>query len=153
MVELRVLDIKKEIIANLMDYMKQIEKELKGLGVDTLKIVFGRGCNKTSDKRNRKPRYEFYCSRVSKDTQYAIQYCKDIKQYIVWKASKDLYRRKFTVIADNVPIAKNNEVLSTVKGKEFIWKDTEDVYSFTVNGIEEFAKRFLLTGETVTENK
>lgn len=102
-----------------MNYFKEIAKEMK---VSEEEFVYGKGCKRTKKGENNQARYYFNTTKITDKTKYAIQYCKDIDQYIVWKVLEVPKRSVFSVIADNVPEINDDEIDNTRKGVEFDWK-------------------------------
>ena len=121
----------------------EIKRRIKELGIDEKTIVFGRGCKKSDKGPGRKARYILSTNKSNTDIKYAIQFCRDINQYIVWKGPGKSYGGNYSVIAEDVPIADDDKVLSTQKGREFAWRDKEDVYTFSASGINTFIENYV----------
>ncbi len=124
--------------------MWELKDIFQEMDVDVSKIIFGRGCNRRKDPRNRQDRYYINTDSSKQKVEYIIQYCKDINQYIVWTCKDVPRRRVCSVIADNVPIVEDDSIKSTRKGIEFAWREKEDVYTFNKSGIRNFAKIVIL---------
>lgn len=113
------------------------------MGVDLSLFAFGNGCNRRKEK-GKEDRYYVDVTYTCKGKRFVIQYCKDIQQYVVWENHKDLHRAIYSVMAESVPVIKESRVDTFQKGKEFWWKNIENVYTFKKTGIKEFAKRMNL---------
>ena len=48
-----------------------------------------------------------------------------------------------SVIAEDVPIVKGDEIAHTLKGIEFVWGKKEAVYTFREEGIKKFLKKYI----------
>ena len=121
--------------------MQDIKKEILNAGINIEEIALGHGCNprKISGRKSR-----YYMSTTNKTHRFAIQYCKDIEQYIAWRNDTKVSLSKHSVIAESVPRVEEKEIATTKKGREFAWRMKEDVYTFKKEGIVDFLEKYVV---------